>query len=245
MADGEINVNVKADGIDDAADDVSDASAPAGGDGGGGGGFESLGQSIKGGIVGGLVASLLGPLLDVFDPFVKILQAFVAPLAQILLRLFTPVLRFLINLLPAWFDFVDRNENLVGEVLMALSPLVTILSYLPSIVNGLQDRGLVDALKVAISPVTLVLRAIARAIGVALSEDGGESTGPRTEGGEPSFPGGAFGTPSTPDESRPVSARARRETPGRDPVEINVDGRIAPILDFFVENRNIEIVPDS
>src|SRR6056297_861826 len=129
MADGEINVNVKADGIDDAADDVSDASAPAGGDGGGGGGFESLGQSIKGGIVGGLVASLLGPLLDVFDPFVKILQAFVAPLAQILLRLFTPVLRFLINLLPAWFDFVDRNENLVGEVLMALSPLVTILSY--------------------------------------------------------------------------------------------------------------------
>jgi len=245
MADGEINVNVRADGVDEAAEDVADDGGMGlgGGDGGGEGRVGGLAQSIKGGIVGGLVASLLGPLLDVFEPFVKILQAFVAPLAQVLLRLFTPVLRFLIQLLPAWFDFVDENEGLVGELLMALSPLVTILSYLPSIVNGLQNRGIVDAFKAAISPVTLILGAIARAIGVALTEDD-ESTGPRTEGGEPSFPGGAFGTPSTPDQSRPVSARAREETPGRGPVEINVDGRIAPILDFFVDNRNIEIVPN-
>jgi len=246
MADGEINVNVRADGVDEAAEDVADGSGVGmgGGDGGGEGGRGSgLAQSIKGGIVGGLVGTLLRPLLEVFDPFVKVLQAFIAPLAQMLLRLATPFLRLMIQLLPAWYDFLDENENLVAKLLMALSPLVAILSYIPSIAKSLQNRGIVDAFKAAISPVTLILGAIARAIGVALTEDD-ESTGPRTEGGEPSFPGGAFGTPSTPDQSRPVSARAREETPGRGPVEINVDGRIAPILDFFVDNRNIEIVPN-
>ena len=100
MADGEINVNVQADGIDDAADDVSDASGAMDGGGGGGGDGGTLATSIKGGIIGGLVSNLLGPLLSVLEPFTKLFEAFVAPLAQVLLRLFTPVLRFLIRLLP-------------------------------------------------------------------------------------------------------------------------------------------------
>jgi hypothetical protein len=229
MADGEISVNVRADGVDEAAEDVADEGGVGmgGGDGGGEGRVGGLAQSIKGGIVGGLVASLLGPLLDVFEPFVKILQAFVAPLAQVLLRLFTPVLRFLIQLLPAWFDFVDENEGLVGELLMALSPLVTILSYLPSIARGVsnfaENKGLVDALKAAVSPLTLVLRAIARAIGAEVQE-ATESTGPRTAGGEPSFPGGANGRPA--DTQSPVS--------------IAISGGLTPFIDLITANRNID-----
>lgn len=110
-ADGEINVAVKAEGVDDAVEEMGDA---GGGDGGGGGdGDESdggegkLSDALKGGLIGGILGTLLGPLLDALSPITKVLEAFLAPLAAMLLRLLAPVLRQMVKLLPAWFDFVD------------------------------------------------------------------------------------------------------------------------------------------
>jgi len=247
MADGEISVNVRADGVDEAAGDVAEEGGMGiggGGDGGGGRAGE-LAQSIKGGIVGGLVASLLKPLLKVFEPFVKVIQAFVAPLAQMLLRLLTPVLRLFIGLLPAWYDFIDNSQNLLAKLLLAFSPLVQLLSHLPSIVNYVSELpGKLDTLASAISEFISKLPAkiIDLIPGLSPDTDTGEGeTGPRTGRGEPSFPGGARGRPSTTDFSNPATARAREQTPGRDPVKISVDGRIAPLIDFLVDDRNIDI----
>ena len=212
MADGEINVNVRADGVDEAAEDVADEGGMGlgGGDGGGDGGRGSgLAQSIKGGIVGGLVATLLGPLLEVFDPFVQVLQAFVAPLAQMLLRLFTPILRILIGLLPVWFDFLDENEGLLMTLLAALFPLAT---YLPSIVNAIQNIDFSD---------------LPRKIGVAIAErlpglspeTTREDPGPVTSG---------------------TSEEVEEQTAANRPISIAISGGLTPFIDLITADRNVD-----
>lgn len=227
MADGEINVNVRADGVDEAAEDVADGSGASmgGGDGGGEGRVGGLAQSIKGGIVGGLVASLLGPLLDVFEPFVKILQAFVAPLAQVLLRLFTPVLRFLIQLLPAWFDFVDENQGLLANLLLAFSPLVSFLSFLPSILKFVSK--LPEKLESLPGDIKEFVNALPRKIGVAIgrrvpflsSETTREDPGPVTSG---------------------TSQEVENQTAAGGPVSIAISGSLTPFIDLVTSNRNID-----
>jgi len=113
-ADGEIEVAVRAQGVDEAAADLGDVGGGGGGDGtqavapeGDGGG--AGGEAIAGGIVGGLVSQLLGPLLEVLDPVLNILSAFLVPVAALLLRLLSPVLRFLIQRLPGFIDFVTND----------------------------------------------------------------------------------------------------------------------------------------
>lgn len=106
-ANGEIEIAVTADGAEDAAGELAQGGDVTGGGGDGEGqGGGGLADAITGGIVGGLLSQLLGPLLDVLSPMLEILNAFLAPLAAFLLRLFSPVLRMLIDLLPAWMEFM-------------------------------------------------------------------------------------------------------------------------------------------
>lgn len=117
-ADGEIEIAVRAEGVDDAAAELGEADGdgrggPPRGDGGG----DGLRQAFRGGLIGGLLSQAIGPLLDTLDPILKILQAFLAPLATLLLRLLSPVLRFLIQLLPAWMWFIDNLPGLIQGVI--------------------------------------------------------------------------------------------------------------------------------
>jgi len=120
-ADGEVEVSVRAEGVDQAAGEMAgetltqtgDGAAAAGPPGGGGGrgGAGRFGKLLT--RIATLLA-FLGPILKVLGVASNILEAFVAPLAIVLLRLLQPALRLLIQVLPVWFDIVDR----VGDILM-------------------------------------------------------------------------------------------------------------------------------
>lgn len=131
-ADGSIEVAVRAEGVDEATEEMADEGGslvPGGGDGGGEGG--------GGGGIGGMVSSLMGSLnpiaislaaiagilaimpgmLQFLKGIFKVLQAFLAPLSLMLMRLFMPVLRILIQLLPAWFAFMDWLDGAIGTII--------------------------------------------------------------------------------------------------------------------------------
>jgi len=125
MADGEINVAVQAEGVDDAAGELGgdgggggggDAAGGLGGGGGGGGGKKGLGSLGK--ILTKIAALLvfLGPILDVLGTVTKVLTAFVAPLAVMLLRLLSPVMKILIKALPAWLNFMEDVNNGIEKI---------------------------------------------------------------------------------------------------------------------------------
>lgn len=142
MPDGELSVQVNAEGVADAAQEFEDANedggglpgiaAPGGGGGGGpGGGGGMLGQlmsSMSGmsgammgilgalGLVVGLLASLK-PVQKMIEGLFKIVQAFVAPLAVMLIRLLSPVLGFLMRLLPIWMDFLSDPEGAIQNAM--------------------------------------------------------------------------------------------------------------------------------
>jgi hypothetical protein len=135
-ADGEIEVAVMAEGADDAAADVAEGSqAQAGGPGGGGG--DGLAQSLRGGIIGGLIASAFGPVLEVLDPMLEILEAFVAPVMAFLLRLLQPALRFLIELLPLWIGFIDFVNDNIGKIRAGILMATGLLGWLLIIAGNL------------------------------------------------------------------------------------------------------------
>lgn len=119
MADGEVEVSVRADGVEDAAGEFDQAAGPGGGGdgitGGGGGGG-------KAGTAGKLLARIatllvfLGPILDVLGSVSGLLTAFVAPLAVMLQRLLQPVLRGMLKLLPKWIAFTDTVSSVIGHL---------------------------------------------------------------------------------------------------------------------------------
>jgi len=226
MADGEINVNVQADGIDDAADDVSDASGAMDGGGGGGGDGGTLATSIKGGIIGGLVSNLLGPLLSVLEPFTKLFEAFVAPLAQVLLRLFTPVLRFLIRLLPGWFDFVNNATGLIAQILMGLSPIVSLLAFLPSVVDFVSK--IPDKLDSLPGDIEEFVNELPRKIGIAI-------------GRRVPFLSAETTTRSDPGPVRDgTSQTVEEQTAAGERTSIIISGALTPFLDLITTDRNVD-----
>ena len=116
MSDRELNIEVNAEGVEDAAgefEDVSGATAGDGAPGGGGGG----GGGRFGKVLTRLLALLafLGPILDVLGAVSNVLTAFVAPLAVLLMRLLTPVLRLLLRALPLWFAFNGKLDELLAN----------------------------------------------------------------------------------------------------------------------------------
>lgn len=206
-ADGEITVEVNAEGVDEAADDAADG--VGGGEGGAGGGGESLSQSIRGGIVGGLLAAGLGPILDVLSPILDVLNAFLAPVGALLLRALQPVLSVLLTrVLPAFLSFLSEyDDELVKAIQFLLNPLAFVIGNLEQLRAGLKT-GL-DALKSALrSKVDIViqrLRNLPRQIGTAISnaipspfgvrgsgDTGGTSVADTTAGVVGGSPGGVI-----------------------------------------------------
>ena len=145
MADGEINVSVRADGVDDAAGELG-SDGGASGRGGMGGGDASSGDQQNRflkllGSIAALVA-FFGPILDAVGTITTVMEAFVAPLAIVLLRLFEPALRLLISVLPAWFDIVDQLDAFVdkfGELSLGFFLAVSILRVIHRGVEGLRN----------------------------------------------------------------------------------------------------------
>jgi len=134
-ADGEVQVQVSAEGVDDAAEELGDAGGEGGvggaGGGGGGEGPSGLRGSLKAGLYAGLLTSVAGPLLEVLDPILSVLQAFLAPIAALALRLLSPVLRFLLTkILPVWFKWLNVSDGLLkfigAGIAVLLSPILLI-----------------------------------------------------------------------------------------------------------------------
>lgn len=136
MSSGEVTVAVRAEGADEAAAELAEGASPdvSAGDGDGeetevssGGGIGDMLGRLGGigkllGIVVALI-SALGPLVKLIEGVFDILSAFLAPLAMMLIRLFQPVLRLMIQLLPAWFAFMDFVDDLLSMAIEFLSSL--------------------------------------------------------------------------------------------------------------------------
>jgi len=131
-ADGEIAVSVRAEGADEAAGELGGdgdgGGGPGMGDGGGGGGRMTFGKLLT--RVAGLLA-FLGPILDVMKLFTDIAAAFLAPFAIMMLRLFTPMAKLLLQILPLYLDkFATLNDwidKYLPEIPLGFALMVKIL----------------------------------------------------------------------------------------------------------------------
>jgi len=137
-ANGEISVAVQAEGVDDATGELGGEGMGGGPGGGGlgGGDGDGGGGRGKGGALRKLLVRIaallafLGPLLDAVKPITAVMTAFVAPLASVLLRLLQPVLRFMLQLLPGWFNFIGEVNSVIGNlsILGKISTLIGIIA---------------------------------------------------------------------------------------------------------------------
>lgn len=129
-ADGSVEVQVQAEGVDDAAEELADADAGGGGgggDGGGGDGASGLRGSLKAGLFAGILTSVAGPLLEVLNPMLSVLQAFLAPVAALLLRVLAPFLRFtLTKILPKWLKFLNVGTGELQSIRKFLGTLLAV-----------------------------------------------------------------------------------------------------------------------
>jgi hypothetical protein len=141
-SDGEINVSVQAEGTADAAGELGgDAGGLPGGGGDGGGGDGGGGRSGRFGQLLKRLATViafLGPILNVIGAISKVLEAFVAPVAVLLLRLLQPVLVFFLRLLPPFLGLIDT----VGAVIENLNALEKISTLIGVIAGGLAGAKL-------------------------------------------------------------------------------------------------------
>ena len=154
---GTIAVDVKEQGLDDALGEIDGASANAGKGASVGSGTGAAGKGAVGGLLGsmlsvlttlsttvlavlGVVAVVAGlllsmePIQKMLEGLFKIAQAFLAPVAQMLLKLFAPVLKFLVKLLPVWMEFMNNFQKMIENPLMLLlSPLVGIMAGIAAV----------------------------------------------------------------------------------------------------------------
>lgn len=131
---GEIAVKVEQEGAEDAMEGLSDsfsAEIPEGdgGQGGGGGGVMGGLMSAIGGLSAAMTAAVAGigavlgvllsmePIQKMLKGFLKIAQAFLAPMAKMLIKLLAPVMKKLIQLLPMWFEFWSDPIGKIQEAL--------------------------------------------------------------------------------------------------------------------------------
>jgi len=191
-ADGEITVEVSAKGVDEAAEDMSTDD-----DGGsistGSSGNRGLSKSIRGGIIGGLLAVGLGGVLDILSPILEILDAFLAPLAAVILRGLQPVLDYLITrVLPKWLEFLDEYGPEIQEAMRLLrNPLELVTTLLDVLVNAIKtgleklQQGLEAQLQASIRELQQlpgklkagIMEALPSAPSLSLGGDGGGSGG--------------------------------------------------------------------
>lgn len=151
-SDGEVEVSVRAEGVDEAAGEIGgDAGGiPGGGGRDGDGGAGGRGSGKFGKLltrIAGLLA-FLGPILNVLGVVSNVVEAFVAPLAILLLRLLQPALVKLLSVLPVWFDIVE----FIGDVAERVGPLAGILGVAGFLLSVLQNAdGKLGGIKTDIS----------------------------------------------------------------------------------------------
>ncbi len=134
----ELVVKIKQEGTEELEDSLEDLDRDSvlgevgGGDddgpGAGGGGVigsllaavGGLGKSLLAilAVLGSIAGVLLSlePIQKLLEGFFKVVQAFFMPLAVMLLQLLSPVLNFLIQLLPIWYKVIQELRNIkLGE----------------------------------------------------------------------------------------------------------------------------------
>lgn len=142
-ANGEVEVAVRAEGVDDATGEF-DPSAADGGDGGGdqtniAQTATNTGKMVKTLAILGAILSVFNDLLQIVGIISSIARAFIAPLAVMLLRLFQPVLGLLFQILPAWLSFIDENEGAFKMILYALAPILFGIELLVGTLTGVYN----------------------------------------------------------------------------------------------------------
>ena len=145
-ADGEIQIAVRSEGVEDAAGEFGGDTAGGGGPGGTGGGgataegIQSTASSTKrmAGLLGAIAALLtvIEPIMRVLGVVSNVLQAFVAPLAMVLMRLLQPALRWLLQLLPGWLNWIEENEGKIDAVIAQIYTLGALLVPILELVWG-------------------------------------------------------------------------------------------------------------
>jgi len=226
MADGEIEVSVKADGVDDAAGEL-------GGDGSGSSRDRQGAAAGRGEIgkllvrIAGLLA-VLGPILDVVSVVSKVMEAFVAPLAVILLRLLQPVLRFLLFVLPLWIEFAKLIDSVV-ELLISIQ--MRVMLWLARIYGFIAlFEAMVEALRTArdwlgdsrdrLNDMLTALQNLPSNIAAAIPSPGDVSSGLRERASNQLLGG---------DDSR------RRQA-----VNIGISGGLEPLIDRITRDGSVD-----
>ena len=160
-ADGEVEVAVRAEGTEDAAEQLAEGAEAGGGQQAGG----LRGRIGRAGLLGGALLALAGPLLDVLTPILSLLEAFLAPVAIMLLRLLSPVLRILFSrVLPAWLSFMSNVNGWISKLsfldkLSLLAPTLGLLRLL-----GIDVRGLWETAKSLPSDIWSFMKRLPRQI---------------------------------------------------------------------------------
>ena len=251
MTDGEVSVSVRAEGVEDAAGEMDpDAAAATGGESGGPMGQVSKDTSriVK---VLGVIAAVIAIFEDVLNlvaVVANILRAFVAPLAIILMRLFQPVLRILLQLLPAWMSFIDENEGQFAALLAGIMPW---LVWIPSVVDAVRgmwetlkatpDRigGFIDGVRDRLGDVASSIRSLPSRIWSFVERLPG-LIGSAVADRLPDLPG----TGGARDTTRRAADRVDEATGGRlsdarDTI-INIGGGLTPFVEEITQNGSID-----
>lgn len=141
---GDIEIAVSAEGVDEAAADLGgdgDGGGPPGG--GGQDGQGGLRGNLRSGAIAGALISALGPLLDVVSPILQVLNAFLAPVATMLLRLLAPVLRVLLTrVLPVWLGFMDFVDSALSDFHPLLQAMALVMPALLVPLLALEALGI-------------------------------------------------------------------------------------------------------
>jgi len=205
----DVEIEVQAEGVEDAVGEVPPGEAAGGGGegggvvaagGGGGGGGGKLGKIL------GILATVLVAAEDIFKVVgvvSSVLRAFLAPVAVLLLRLLQPFLRAMISVLPVWFDIV----SFISDVAEKVNPLFGILGFLGTLVGSLAGEPLSELLSGFKEKMSDALAGLAEDIGGAVANKiptigDGDGDGPTTAeragaaavGGNLAGPVGAIGS---------------------------------------------------
>lgn len=78
-------------------------------------------MAIAGSVVGiaSIVMSMEG-MQDTLDAIIEVFKAFFVPFLKMALRLLMPVLRYMIKLLPEWYEFMDEVTPYLGDMAKGL-----------------------------------------------------------------------------------------------------------------------------
>ena len=126
---GTINVKVQSEGVDDTSEQLEEMQSEEGGmmnmvsggqqDGGGDGMIGQLMNPLMGMFAGimaiaGILLSM-EPIQKMLSAFMKVVQAFFIPVASMLMSLFAPVMKYLLQFLADWYGWTRKEPEEQAE----------------------------------------------------------------------------------------------------------------------------------